>query len=42
MSGNDKFMFEFYFMDMVCPVEICMSLFLPRLNQLFLALFCYK
>ena len=35
-------MFEFYFMEIVCPAEICISLFLPILNQLFLALFYIK
>ena len=35
-------MFELYFMEIICPAEICISLFLPILNRLFLALFCYK
>ena len=29
-------------MDIICPAEICISLFLPILNRLLLALFCYK
>ena len=29
-------------MNIICPAEICISLFLPILNRLFLAQFCYK